>query len=323
MSKRVTVNEAAAMLAAADRVLILIHQFPDGDTIGSGFALCHALQSLGKTARVACHDAIPEKYNYMVSAVPQPAFEPDFICAVDVADRKLLGESLQVYADNVDLCIDHHGSHREFERHLLLDASMGANAMIMLQVIEAMGVTVDQTIADCLYTGIATDTGCFKYSNTTPLTHRMAATLMEAGAQAEPINRVMFDMKSRARMHLEKLALQAITFYDNDRTAVMCVTADMIRESGAGEDDMEGLSPLTRQIEGVWVGVMLREKADGDYKVSVRTGTHADAAAICGLLGGGGHPRAAGCTLSGTVDEVIAQLRDAIHRAVPRITGVR
>lgn len=322
MSKRVTVNEAAAMLTAADRVLILIHQFPDGDTIGSGFALCHALQSLGKTARVACHDAIPEKYRYMVSAVPQPAFEPAFICAVDVADSKLLGESLQPYADTVDLCIDHHGSHREFERHLLLDASMGANAMIMLQVIEAMGAKIDQTIADCLYTGIATDTGCFKYSNTTPLTHRMAAQLMEEGAQAEPINRAMFDIKSRARMHLEKLALQAISFYDNDRCAVMCVTTDMIRESGAEENDMEGLSPLTRQIEGVWVGVMLREKTDGDYKVSVRTGAHADAAAICGLLGGGGHPRAAGCTLSGSVEEVIAQLRDAVHRAVPRITEV-
>ncbi len=322
MSKRVTVNEAAAMLAAADRVLILIHQFPDGDTIGSGFALCHALQALGKTARVLCHDAIPEKYAYMMSAVPQPTFEPAFICAVDVADSKLLGESLQPYADKVDLCIDHHGSHRDFERHLLLDASMGANAMIMLQVIEAMGVTVDQTIADCLYTGIATDTGCFKYSNTTPLTHRMAAQLMEAGAQAEPINRTMFDMKSRARMHLEKLALQAISFYDNDRCAVMCVTADMIRESGAEESDMEGLSPLTRQIEGVWVGVMLREKANGDYKVSVRTGTHADAAAICGLLGGGGHPRAAGCTLSGTVDEVVKQVRDAIHRAVSGIAEV-
>ena len=323
MSKRVTVNEAAAMLKSADRILILIHQFPDGDTVGSGFALCHALQALGKQARVVCHDDIPEKYSYMVSAVPPEEFEPAFICAVDVADSKLLGESLQVYADRVDLCIDHHGSHREFEQHLLLDATMGANAMIMLQVVEAMGVPVDQLIADCLYTGIATDTGCFKYSNCSALTHRMAAQLMEAGAQAEPINRAMFDVKSRARMQLEKLALQSITFYDHDRCAVMCITTDMIRESGAGENDMEGLSPLTRQIEGVWVGVMLREKENGDYKVSVRTGTHADAAAICGLLGGGGHPRAAGCTLTGSVEEVIATLRDAIHQAVPRITEVR
>ncbi len=323
MSKRVTEAQAAAMLKAVDRVLILIHHFPDGDTVGSGFALCHALQSLGKQARVLCHDVIPEKYGYMVSAVPQPMFEPEFICAVDVADAALLGESLQVYADRVDLCIDHHASHREFEKHLLLDASMGANAMIMLNVIEAMGVTIDQLIADCLYTGIATDTGCFKYSNCSALTHYMAAKLMEAGAQAEPINRAMFDIKSRARMQLEKLALQSIEFYDSDRCAIMRITTDMIRESGAGENDMEGLSPLTRQIEGVWVGVMMREKENGDYKVSVRTGAHADASVICGLLGGGGHARAAGCTLSGTPDDVIRKVRDAIHQAVPRITEVK
>ena len=323
MSKRITVNEAAAMLKAADRILILLHQYPDGDTIGSGFALCHALQALGKTARVVCHDRIPDKYAYMVSVVPQPDFEPEFICAVDVADSVLLGASLQCYAERVDLCIDHHASHREYEKHLLLDAAMGANAMNVLLVIEAMGVTVDETIADCLYTGIATDTGCFKFSNTTPLAHRMAAQLMEAGAQAECINRTMFDIKSRARIQLEKMAMQSITFYDSDRVAMMVVTADMVRESGAAESDMEGLSPLTRQIEGVWVGVLLREKADGGYKVSVRTGSQADASAICKLLGGGGHVRAAGCSLSGTVQDAVDTLRDAIHRAVPRITEVK
>ncbi len=321
MSTCVTVKEAAAMFAATDNILILTHQFPDGDTLGSAFALCRALQNMGKTARVLCHDSIPEKYEYMTVCVPQPAFEPKFVCAVDVADSKLLGESLQQYADKVELCIDHHGSHRAFEKHLLLDASMGATAMLIYQIIEALNVPLDTVIADCLYTGIATDTGCFKYSNTNPLAHRMAARLMEAGAAAEAINRAMFDIKSRARVSLEQMALQSIVFYDNGRLAVMMVTEEMMRKAGACENDMEGLSPLPRQIEGVWVGVMLRQKADGDYKVSVRTGTHADASAICGLLGGGGHPRAAGCTLSGTAQQVIATVREAVHKAVPRMAG--
>lgn len=321
MSMCITVKEAAAMLAAADNIVILTHHFPDGDTLGSGFALCRALQNMGKAARVLCHDSIPEKYEYMTAPVPQPAFEPGFICAVDVADSKLLGESLQPYADKVELCIDHHSLHREFEKKLLLDASMGATAMLIYQVIEAMGVPLDTVIADCLYTGIATDTGCFKYSNTTPLTHRMAAELMEAGAAAEIINRTMFDIKSRARVLLEQMALQSIVFYDDGRLAIMSVTEEMMRRAGACENDMEGLSPLPRQIEGVWVGVMLRQKVNGDYKVSVRTGTHADAAAICGLLGGGGHSRAAGCTLSGTSRQVVATVREAVHQAVPRIVG--
>ncbi|MBO5929395.1 MAG: bifunctional oligoribonuclease/PAP phosphatase NrnA [Clostridia bacterium] len=319
MSRRVTVEKAAEILTTVDNIVILTHQFPDGDTLGSAFALCRALQTFGKKVRVLCHDVIPEKYEYMTAAVPQPEFEPLFVCAVDVADSKLLGESLQKYTDKVELCIDHHGSHREFEKQLLLNADMGATAMLIYQVITAMGVTVDAVMADCLYTGIATDTGCFKYSNTTPLTHRMAAELMEAGANAETINRAMFDIKSRARVSLEQMALQSIAFYDNGRSAFMQITEEMIQASGANENDMEGLSPLPRQIEGVWVGVMLRQKADGDYKISVRTGTHADASAICGLLGGGGHPRAAGCTLSGTAEQVIATVQKAIHQAVPRI----
>lgn len=320
MSTAVTVKQAAAMLKDADRIWILTHHFPDGDTLGSGFALSYALQSLGKRVCVKCHHAIPEKYEYIVNAVKNPDFEPDFICAVDVADSKLLGETLEPYADRVELCIDHHGSHRSFEKHLLLDATCGANAMIVMQVIEELGVAIDQTLANCLYTGMATDTGCFKYNNTTPQTHRMAAQLMEAGAQADMINRTMFDIKSRSRVALEQMALQSMTFYDKGRIAVMCIRSEMIEKSGATENDMEGLSPLPRQIEGVWVGVTLRQKADGAYKISLRTGTHVNAAAVCAELGGGGHPSAAGCALSGDEQDVIERVLETIRRVVPRIT---
>lgn len=319
MTERITVKTAAERLRAADRVWILAHQFPDGDTLGSGYALCRALRAMGKQAQVLCSDPIPEKYDYMTVGLSTQEFEPAFICAVDVADAALLGETLQPLAERVDLCIDHHASHREFEKQLLLCADCGANAMIVLQVIEELGVSLDAAMADCLYTGIATDTGCFKYSNVTPLTHRMAAHLMECGAHTEPINRAMFDIKSRARLMLEQLALGSIRYYFNNRVAVMVVTEEMMAVSSATENDMEGLSPLPRQIEGVWVGLTIRQKANGDYKVSARTGNHADASRICGILGGGGHARAAGCTLSGTVEEVIAAMLDAVTQTVPCI----
>ena len=319
MSERVDVKQAAAMLREADRILLLTHHFPDGDTLGSAFALCRALHALGKQAAVVCNDEIPEKYDYLWDGMEQQDFEPAFICAVDVATAELLGESLVHYADRVELCIDHHVSHREYEQRLLLDASAGANAMIVLQVIDELGVEVDAAIADCLYTGLATDTGCFKYSNTTPLTHRMAARLMEAGAHAEAINRAMFDIKSRARLALEQEALGSIRYFADGKIAVMSITEEMMKKSGATEGDMEGLSPLPRQIEGVWVGLTLRRKADGSYKVSVRTGAHADACAICTLLGGGGHARAAGCTLGGSEEEAVTALLGAIGEAVPRL----
>ncbi len=319
MSENVTVVQAAELLSKADNVLLLTHCFPDGDTLGSGFALCRALRALGKHARVVCHDDIPEKYAYMWEGLAADDFEEEFICAVDVADAALLGSTLLPYADRVDLCIDHHASHRSYEKRLLMAADMGANAMIVLQVIEALGVPLDAAMADCLYTGLATDTGCFKYSNTTPLAHRMAAQLMEAGAHAEAINRAMFDIKSRARLSLEQQALASIKFFADDRIAVMKITEEMKRESGACEGDMEGLSPLPRQIEGVWVGVTMRRKADGCYKISLRTGTHADASQICAVLGGGGHARAAGCTLCGTEEEATQQILAAIGKIVPEL----
>lgn len=318
MSQNVTVREAARLLLDADDILILTHQYPDGDTLGSGYALCLGLQSLGKTARVACSDSIPEKYEYMTAGVPQPEFEPGFICAVDVADPKLLG-SLSVYDGRVDLTIDHHGSHRDFQQNLLLDAMSPATALLIYDVLLAMGVAVDQAMAECLYTGIATDTGCFKYGSTSPKAHRVAAELMELGARYEMINRFMFDTKSRARIELERLALESMEFYYEGRCAVMVISNHMMEKSGARENDMEGLAPIPRQIEGVWVGVTLRQKPDGNFKISVRTGNHADASAICTLLGGGGHRQAAGCAMKGPAEAAIRRMLEAIAEATPNI----
>ena len=314
MSELVSVLQAAQQLRDADNILILTHQYPDGDTLGSGFALCAALRKLGKTTRVVCSDDIPEKYAFMqVGLEVLPPFTPDFVCAVDIADTRLLGQALSVYADKVDLCIDHHGSNTRYAKQLVLIPDYAATAMIICEVIRAMKAELDIGIASCIYTGIATDTGCFKYANTTSYTLRMAADMLDYGIPSELINRSMFDIKSRARVELERMALENMRFYLNDRMAVMIISNEMIEQSGANQDDMEGLAPLPRQIEGVWVGATLRENAEGAYKVSIRTGTHANAAAICGKLGGGGHIRAAGCVVEGPLESAIDVIVQAVR----------
>jgi phosphoesterase RecJ-like protein len=317
MSELITVSQAAAQLSRADKILIMTHHYPDGDTLGSGYALCRALRSMGKTARVECSDKIPEKYRYMFEDMaPVEPFEPEYVCAVDIADTLLLGEKLEIYADKVDLCIDHHGSNTRYAKKLVLIPEYAAAAMIVAEIIPELGVKIDRGIATCIYTAIATDTGCFKYSNTTSYTMRMAADMLDHGVNSEMINRTMFDIKSRARIELERLALENMRFFLNDRCAIMLITNEMIENSGAGEDDLEGLAPIPRQIEGVYVGVTMREKQDGSYKVSVRTGNHADASAICSLLGGGGHIRAAGCTVNGPADKAVEIILDAVRSII-------
>ncbi|MBE6778446.1 MAG: bifunctional oligoribonuclease/PAP phosphatase NrnA [Ruminococcaceae bacterium] len=321
MTKKINEQEAAAMLRQADHILLLAHQYPDGDTLGSNFALCQALQTMGKTVRVLCGDPIPERYDYMYEQVSQPDFEPAFICAVDVADAKLLGPALQQeYGHRVDLCIDHHGTNTGYAAYTCVDESCAAAAMVVFRLVELLGVALTPGIAQCLFTGIATDTGCFKYANAGALAQRMAATCIDQGIPYEMINRVNFDIKSRARIELERLALEQMTFSHGGRLAIMVITNDMVQKSGAGENDMEGLPPIPRQIEGVWVGVTLRQKKDGNYKISVRTGTHADAAKICALLGGGGHQRAAGCAVDGSLEEARTAIVRAVETAIPRIT---
>ena len=316
MSEHIDVVAAAALLQEADDILILTHGSPDGDTLGSGFGLCRGLRQLGKRAQVVCADPMPEKYAYMIP--PEQSFEPAFLCAVDVADPKLMGRFAEL-ADKVQLTIDHHVSNTGYAQKLLLKSDYGATAMAVLEVLDALKVTIDPDIAACLYTGIATDTGCFKYTNTTSRTHHMAARLIECGAPAGRINREMFDIKSRARLELERQALESIRFFFSDRCAVMVITQRMLQETGASEGDLEGLSPIPRQIEGVWVGVTMREKAQGQYKVSLRTGEHADACRICTRLGGGGHARAAGCTVSGAADEAVDAVLSAIAADLPEI----
>lgn len=315
MSQRLDTSAAAAMLANADRIHILTHASPDGDTLGSGFALCRGLRQLGKQAQVLCSDAIPAKFQYLT--VEPQAFEPAFYCSVDVASPHLLGR-YEPLAEKVVLAIDHHANRTDFGENLLLK-DYGAAAMLIFELLQEMSVTVDADIAACLYTGLSTDTGCFKYTNTSPLTHRMAAQLMELGAPAGVINREMFDTKSRARLALEREALASIQFAFGDRCAVMALPLSVQQAVGADEGDMDGIAPLPRQIEGVWVGITLREKESGTYKVSVRTDEHIDAAAVCARLGGGGHARAAGCTITASLEEATAQLLDAVAAVLPEI----
>ena len=298
----IDLKTAVEFLKNNDDFMILTHAHPDGDTLGCGFALCDALKSLGKNAVVRCGDTVPSKYSYMGSICVDD-IEYENIIAVDVADTKLLGADFEArFGDRVKLCVDHHGSNRLYAEKTLLDASAAAACEIILEVIKALGATVTKTIADCIFTGLSTDTGCFRYANVTPRTLRMAAEMIESGADHSRINVIMFETKTRTYVALERLALESMKMYLDDKCAFITITQDMYRRSGSDESEVDAIASIPRQIEGVVVGVTMREKKDGTFKVSMRTHEGVDASAVCAMLGGGGHPRAAGCTVSGNVN---------------------
>lgn len=312
----ITLESAAKTLLSKDKILILTHRSPDGDTIGSGYALAMALRKLGKSVKVDCTDPFPEKYSYFTDKLEKLEFDEEFVVSVDVADTKLLGEKLSDYADKIDLCIDHHGSNTKYAKEYYVEASAAAAAQVIAKLIRLMNVEFDKDIANAIYTGITTDTGCFRYTNVTAETHRIAADMIDCGAESGMINRLMFETKSRSRLEIERRVMDSIQFYLDGRCAIAYATIDMMKESGAVDNDMEGVSSLPRQIEGVMAGITLREKNNGKFKVSVRTTDELDASAICANFGGGGHKAAAGCMITGTLNEAIEQIIEVVRQAL-------
>lgn len=305
---KINVEKCAQILNAEDNILILTHAHPDGDTLGCGFALCRALLKMGKKARVICADEIQAKYKYLYEGIDFPEFEEQFIVAVDVATENLLGDLAEKYAGKINLCIDHHGTNTHYAENLLLNADASAACEIILKVIKALKVDIDRGIANCLFTGITTDTGCFRYSSTTSNTFRAAAELIDYGAENGKINRIMFETKTKTYSALERLAIEGMQFFSNDRICVITVTQQMYKETGSSELETEPLAPLTRQTEGVEIGLCIREKSDGTCKCSIRTYESVDASVLASAFGGGGHKQASACRFNCSVDEAKASL---------------
>lgn len=299
------------MLAGADNILILYHQHPDGDAWGSAFALFAALKKMGRRVRVGRgNDIIPQLYSYMGDycvAAEDDVSSPAFVVSVDCGNAERLSEGVMA----VDLSIDHHGSNTMYAKSTLLDQASASCCEIVYKVIKKLGVSVDPYIADCLYTGISTDTGCFKFSNTTSSTHRAAAALIDCGANIKGINVAMFDTKTRARISLEGEVTNGMRFFENGKIAVALISLKAFERSGAIETDAEGIASLSRAIEGVEFGITLREKP-GYYKCSVRT-TNTNACAVASHFGGGGHIRASGfestVPLEKLIDEIVSECK--------------
>lgn len=319
MSEILEMLEAIRRLLHAEDVLLLCHKNPDGDTIGSAAALYHGLKQLGKHSAILCADPIPSHYAHMEIELFTGQFQPGYVVAVDVASIQLFGDALEPYCSQVDLCIDHHSSNTGYADAMYLDGSAAASAEIIYEMLLSMQVKITPQIADCLYTGLSTDTGCFLYSNTTPRTHRIAAALMEAGARVEDLNVELFESKTPERMAIERTALENLEYHFEGKCALISLTREEIAASGVSMAELEGLTGLPRKIEGVQVGITLRQLPGASYKISVRTLKGVNACAIAQRLGGGGHARAAGCELEGNLDNAKAAILAEVEKELRKM----
>ena len=317
-----TLERAAKLLCEKDDFIFLCHVRPDGDTVGSAYALKYALEAVGKTAEVLCADVIPQRLRFVtelqpdtdegtggkfvsakgknVQVVTENAVKKPFVCAIDVAETHLLGENKESFGENIGLKIDHHGAGAEYAKYNYIDSRSAACGEIIYKIVrrleEMRGGVMDKRVCTALYTAISSDTGCFKYSNVTSSTMRIAAELIDGGADNYDINHRLFELKTKAEMEARRYMLNNTEYYADGRLAFLSITNAFREESGASDDDIGGLVSEMREIEGVEVAINLKQdmKDPKKFKISMRSGLNVNVSELCKMFGGGGHTRAAG-----------------------------
>lgn len=312
-----TVSETAARLRSFDRVLILTHVRPDGDTVGCAAALCLGLRALGKTAYLLPNPGLTATTAPVAAPCQAPeGFQPDRVVSADIASAALFPDNALPYREQVDLAIDHHPSFEYFGRENIVRPEAAACGELVYDILREL-TPITPEIALPLYVAVSTDTGCFQYANTTANTHRTAAALMDTGIDYRSVNKVFFRTKTRKRLELEADMLSHMEFYDRGRVVLLFVPCSLMERVQATESDAEDLSALGGQIEGTDCAVTFRELRPDVWKLSVRTGDRVNATEVCRELGGGGHAAAAGCTVEAPLPAVKERLFAAIARHVP------
>jgi len=307
-----------------DKIVVLEHEKPDGDCVGSGLALVQALRALGKRALLVSQDTHPSMYDFLpgrsfytrVGYLKPEDFCPEVAIFLDCTGPERTGKALELTsASKVWVNIDHHISNSYFGQLNLVDPKASSVGELVLGLIEALDVAITEDIATCIYVAIVTDTGGFRYQNTTPKALRIAAKLMDIGVKASEVADHVFETRSLSSLLLLKEALGTLKIYEKGRLATITVTREMMRVAGASMDETEGIINYPRSIPGVEVAVFFKETEDGKgVHVSFRSKSNVNVAEIASSLGGGGHPRASGAFLPGSVQEVSNKVLSAFNR---------
>ncbi len=306
----------------AENIAILPHVSVDGDALGSSLALALALEKAGKNSKIYIEEEIPAIYEFLPVKEYVEVYKPDeqkydLVIALDTGDLERLGKRVDIFNSTpFTINIDHHTTNTEFALLNHVKPTAAAVGEMMYDLIKLMGICLDENIATCLYVAIATDTGGFRYSNTTPLTHQITADLINNGANVSMISQLVFETVPLKKVKLMGLAIDTIEIFEGGKVAFITITNDMIKEAGADDEDSDGLVNIARNVNGVEVAVLIKQKSDNEFKINFRSQSYVDVSAIANKYSGGGHKKAAGCTVKGNMEEIKGMINKDIREVL-------
>lgn len=316
MRNKETFKQIIEALNTSKQILIFPHINPDGDAIGSAAALYKALIYTGKDVHIFVEELMPQYLQFLsegcIYELPND-FNPDLCIAVDCSDIGRLGKRFEPYSKGKKtINIDHHFTNTFFADINYIDDNAGANGEIVYEFLKALNVEIDKYMAEALYTAISTDTGSFKYSNTTQNTHLVAAELLNRGVDLNHISVELYQNIRLEKIRLEAKVLDNLSIFANGQAVSAYVSQKILTETGGKMDETEGIIETLRNIQGVEIAVLFKEMDEHDIKVSFRAKKSADVSKIAMNFDGGGHVKAAGCSFNESLENVEQLVSNAV-----------
>lgn len=319
-----SIGEIAQQLRLRDNWLLLGHMLPDGDCIGSLLGLALGLKELGKNVQILQVEPLPRNYQYlqgidMIKSLEQVTMDFSGLAYLDCSDLGRINETVREWAAGLTVAtinIDHHPTNNMFAHYNYVNPHAAATGEIITELLQVLNIALKPSIAEALYAALLMDTGGFLNGSTTSQTMRVAALLLESGVDVNLARINLFESKSRQEMYLLRLALNHLNFNSDGRIACMLLPYEELEQIGLLDLNPEGLINYTRMIEGVEIGVLLREISPGVIKIGLRSKGRVDVAALAQRFGGGGHRQAAGGRLTGTLQEVQKTVFDTIEEVM-------
>lgn len=322
-------TDIVQLIKKSDDIVILTHTNMDGDAIGSASALCHALRHLGKRSVILLEDDIPGYLKFMHDHgsdgdglpffVKEMPYEPRLAVVVDCGDTARIEKRFDVYGSCPrKICVDHHIQTEQFADYSVVEPDASATGILIYELINELGVPIDKEIAEDLYVAIMTDTGCFRYSNTTAECHLVTAELYKAGIEFDKLGTLIYDTLPLAQIKLEAMIIEWMELFEDGKAVISYVTQEKLKEIGATYDMTNSCIDVLRKIDSVEVCAFLKEHEDGSIKLSMRAKSYADVNWVARALGGGGHVRAAGATFNVPMDEAIRLTKEKISEMLSR-----
>lgn len=314
------INSVVAAMLESKKIGISFHTSPDGDSIGSSLALMQGLMKLNKDVYILCDDRVPEVYNFLpfIKSINNASNivkdGTDCVVVLDCGSYDRISVDLNAFKKNYTLInVDHHLTNQIYGDINLIDTHASAVGEIVYNILHELNVTIDENISLCLYTSIVTDTGGFKYSNTSSDTHNIIGELIKTGINFSEVHRLIFENKKYERVKLYGSVINSMYLSGNDKVCVMKITSEMLKNFGNKASDTSDIVAIGMEIDTVEVAILLKEMSEG-IKISLRSKSIVDVRKVAEIFGGGGHTRAAGLSIDKSLNEAEKIILNAVEK---------